>query len=154
MPNTLQDFLATTTEKAAKDLVIALLRLPEDKRNWSPGGDARTPLDLVAECALNTGYTADLIITRQWAAGTMDEYLEKKSEMVTGNWEALHTLLQENTQRVIAAIRTVPDGDLGDPISMPWFTQELSGVIAYPYWNMSYHEGQINYVASILGCLE
>jgi hypothetical protein len=26
-------------------------------------------------------------------------------------------------------------------------------MITYPHWNMTYHEGQINYIASILGCL-
>jgi hypothetical protein len=29
----------------------------------------------------------------------------------------------------------------------------LANIIAYPYWNMSYHEGQVNYIASMLGCL-
>ena len=30
----------------------------------------------------------------------------------------------------------------------------LAQVIAYPHWNMSYHEGQINYIASMLGLLK
>jgi len=32
--------------------------------------------------------------------------------------------------------------------------QSLAEVMAYPYWNMSYHQGQINYIASLLGCLD
>ena len=45
MSNTLQEFLATATQKAADDLDAAFLRLPEEKRAWSPDGKARTALD-------------------------------------------------------------------------------------------------------------
>ncbi len=29
----------------------------------------------------------------------------------------------------------------------------VAQIASYPYWNMCYHEGQINYIASMLGCL-
>ena len=154
MPKILQDFFATATRKAADDITTAFLRLPEDKRNWSPDEKARTAIDQVAECALLNGYTADLIQNRTWTMGSdFTEYTRIKAELAQ-DWNAVKTLLDQNTAKVIAALGTVSDEDLGNPIEMPWRTQTLAEIIAYGYWNMTYHEGQINYIASILGCLE
>ena len=66
MPNSLQVFLTAAPHKAAADLVTALLRLPEEKRDWSPAETARTAIDRVAECAILNGKTASLIRTRIW----------------------------------------------------------------------------------------
>jgi len=38
-------------------------------------------------------------------------------------------------------------------VQMPWGMMTLAQIISYPYWDMSYHEGQINYLASMLVCL-
>lgn len=154
MPSTLHDFLSTATQKAADDLVAAYQRIPEDKQRWSPEGKARTALDQVVECVLLNGYTADLIRNRQWAEGAMETFTKDKAEAEALGWDALNTKLQENTRAVIAALQAVPDSDLQNPIQMPWNTQSLAEIMAYPYWNMSYHQGQINYIASLLGCLD
>lgn len=153
MPHTLQDFLVTATQKAAGDLAAALLRLPEDQRNVSPMGQARTPLDLVAECAVLNGTTADMIDTRQFPTDFDPAAFEQKKVGLSQDWEALRSLLEVNTERAITAIRTIHDEDLASEIAMPWGAVTLAQLAAYPYWNMSYHEGQINYVASMLGCL-
>ena len=154
MPSTLHDFLSAATQQAADDLVTACQRIPEDKQRWSPEGKGRTALDQVAECALLNGYTADLIQNRRWADNAMETFMKDKAEAEALDWDALHAKLQENTKRLIAALQAVPDGDLQNPIQMPWRTQTLAEIMAYPYWNMSYHQGQINYIASLLGCLE
>jgi len=151
MSNTIQTFLASVTETTKNDLVAALLSLPQDKRAWSPADTARTAMDMVAECAMNNGVTAELIETRKWPGHDRDTYLKDKAALAAGDWEALHTLLEQNTERLIAVLRAVPDKDLDIPIETPYGSGPLSGICAYPYWNMSYHLGQINYIASILG---
>jgi len=153
MSITLQAFFADAARQAAADLEAALLRLPEDKRNWSPAEKARTALDQAAECAMLNGYTVDLIQTRKWPADySFDAFFREKAELAR-DWNAVKVLLNQNTAKAAEAIRAVPDEDLGIQIQMPWGLMPLSKIIAYPYWNMSYHEGQINYIASILGCL-
>lgn len=154
MSNTLHDFLSAGTQKAADDLLTAYARIPEDKQRWRPEGKGRTALDQVIECALLNGYTVDLIQNRRWAENAMETFMKDKAEAEVLDWDALQAKLQENTKRVIAALQAVPEGDLQDPIQMPWSTQSLAEVMAYPYWNMSYHQGQINYIASLLGCLD
>jgi hypothetical protein len=153
VPNSLQEFLTNVTQKAAADLETALLRLPDDKRNVSPMGDARTALDMVAECAILNGTTGDIIKNLTFPADfDYSAFVRAKAE-ISQDWNALQSLLRENTSRAIAAIGTVADEDLGIEVQMPWGPLTLAQVIAYPYWNMSYHEGQINYIASMFGCL-
>ena len=150
MPFTLQEFLVRATENVASELVAALLRLPEDKRNWSPMGKARTALNMVAECAILGGTTVDMIRNRAYPADFDRAAFDREKERLATDWPALQALLQENNAKVIAEIATVPEDALGIEVPMPWGTQTLAEIIAYPYWNMSYHEGQINYIASML----
>ena len=152
MPNTLQEFLATATQEAATELETALLRLPEDKRNWSPMGVARTALDMVAECAILNDIT-DIVQSRTFPADFDFAALGRAKSELSQDWNALRSVLHENTSRAVAAIPTVPADDLSIEIEMPWGSVTLAQVISYPYWNMSYHTGQINYLASMLGCL-
>ncbi len=148
MSKTQQEFLANAIEQGAKNLFAALLALPEDKRAWSPNG-ARSALNLVAECALNNGYTADLIENRAWGAPALDEYLVIQNETAAGSLDDLQNLLEANTKRVSAVILSTPDDALGVEIETPFGTMTIAQSIVYPYWNMSYHEGQINFIASM-----
>ena len=152
MSSTLHDFLTGATRKAADDLIAALERLPADKRDWSPMGDARSALDMVAECAILNGTTVEMIQQRAFPPFDWESYRAAKTALVSDPDGAL-ALLRENTTRVVAAIPTVDAADLATEIPMPWGAQSLSSILSYPYWNMTYHEGQINYLASMLGVL-
>jgi len=152
MPRTLQTYLESATPNAAKDLIAAFMRLPEDKRAWSPMGDARTALDQIAECAILNGYVAQTLKSHKFIMG--DDYVGEKKR-VQEDWDALKALFEENTANAVAAIAQTPDEDLDIQVTTPWGEpMKLSQIAAYPFWNMCYHEGQINYIASMLGCLE
>ena len=153
MSTTFQNFIAAATEKAATDLSAALLTLPEDKRGWSPSDSARTALHLVAECALNNGAVIEMIEAGEWRqpSGGQEAYFQIMQEWASGDWNALHTLLMDNTRRLAAALNAVGGEALAAEFVTPYSTGPFSGFMAYPYWNMSYHEGQINYIASLLG---
>ena len=153
MANTLQAFLAEATQKAADNLKTAVERLPEDKRTWSPQGDARSALDQAAEVAILNGATAELMKTRVFASDFDFSEFERMKAELAKDWNAVKALLDVNTPKVIAAIQATSDEELGVQVQMPWGPMTLAQIISYPYWNMSYHEGQINYIASMLGCL-
>jgi hypothetical protein len=145
-----QEFFVSLTEKAAQDLLTALDNLPEENRMWSPMGEARTALDQVAECALLNGSTAKLLRDRTWGSQSgMDEFFNAKAELAK-NEQACKATLQENLPKIVEAIRSVSDADLAVSVEMPWGPMTLGQIITYPYWNMSYHEGQINYLASMI----
>lgn len=154
MSNTMQSYLAAATQKASDDLIAALQQIPEDKHGWRPSETARTALDQAAECALLNGYTAELIQTHQWSMSNMDAYVAEKTDLASGKLENLLSLLKTNTQRLTDAIIATPDETLTIEIQLASRKMPLSEVLGYPYWNMSYHQGQINYIASILGCLK
>jgi uncharacterized damage-inducible protein DinB len=150
MSKHLQEFLGRTARKAAADLEAALLRLPDDKRDWSPMGGARTARDMVAECALLNGGTIQMIQTRAFIADfDMTVFSRAKRELAQDE-NALLSLLHENTEKVAVVIERVDENDLNVEVPMPWGPMTLAQVMAYPYWNMSYHEGQINYIASLI----
>ncbi len=150
MPHTLQDYLVTATHKAAADLATAFLRLPEDRRGWSPEGKGRTALDQVAECAVLNGYTAELIQTRTWQPDWFGTFPAAKAEAAAQDWDMLHARLLEGTARVADAIAAVPDEALADEIQLFGRTMGMAEILARSYWNMTYHEGQISYVGSLL----
>jgi hypothetical protein len=150
MANTVQSLLAESVKTASGDVLTALLSLPEDKRNWSPGGTARTALDMVAECAINNRFTADLIITREWQMNDMEAYAKHKAEVAASGLESLKQLLHENTAYLVNVIEKTADSDLNVEVYTPYGTGPLSGVMTYPYWNMKYHQGQITYIETLL----
>ena len=153
MTNTQQSFLAAATQKAAESLAEAFANLPESKRLWSPAETARPATDQVAECTIINGYMANLLHVRQWPEGQFDRVFTEKAALAAMPWEEVHPRLLESAQRVAAAIFAVPDTDLLDEIETPWRKQTVAELITYPHWNMTYHQGQINYLASLLGPL-
>lgn len=46
---------------------------------------------------------------------------------------------------------SVNERELADVVEMPWPGDfRVADLLTYHYWNMTYHEGQITYIASML----
>lgn len=151
MPGPLQSFISAATTKAANDLISAVENLPEDRRTWSPLEKGRTALDQAAECAILNGFSADLLKSKSFPADfSFDEFSAQKAELAK-DWSAVKALLLSNTSTAVSVIEAVPDSDLGIEIEMPWGNYTVAQTMAYPYWNMSYHEGQTNYIGFLAG---
>jgi hypothetical protein len=144
MALSLQQLLANATIQAAAALEQALLQLPEDKRNWKSSEQSRSALDQVAECAIMNERVIDMIRIQVFPANYA--YIEYQQQILElgSDWPTLQKLLHENAAKVADVIRSISDDDL----------EAQSDSMNYPYWNMTYHIGQINYIASMLGCLE
>jgi hypothetical protein len=152
MPNSLANFLVRVIPKAVDDLETAFNRLPEDKRTWSPAETSRSALNQMAEVAMLNGSSAETIKNRAFPEFDMETYFKQLTELST-DWPTVKAMLDANTAAAIAAIESVPESDLQIEIPSPFGPLTLEQIMAYPYWNTCYHEGQINYIASILGCL-
>ena len=147
----MQALLADITENAATDLIAALESLPPERRDWQPAPAARSALDMVAECAVLNGNTADLIAERR---GKPASYAQEYTRLVAAlrtDEAAARALLTTNTARAIEGIRSVPGDEFSDAIPLPWGSITLQELIVFPYWNMTYHLGQIRYIASLPG---
>jgi hypothetical protein len=144
MSLSLQEFLASATIQAATDLEQALLQLPEDKRNWKSSQQSRSALDQVAECAIMNERVVDMIRLGVFPANYAHIEYQQQIGGLCSDWPTLQKLLHVNAAKVADVIRSVPDEDL----------EAQSDSMNYPYWNMTYHIGQINYIASMLDCLD
>ena len=156
MLNSVQEFLASSTQKAADDLITALDVIPSEKRSWKPSSAARSAIDQVAECAILNGSIVNMIENR---FGPPAEFMAKfvsVKEALAQDEEAVRALHETNAALVVAAIQAVPDEELETDIPLPWGpktwgTMTLRDICAQPYWNMTYHQGQIVYIASLMG---
>lgn len=147
MTLTVQEYAARALEKGAEDLITAAEATPEDQRAWQPLERGRTAVDQVAECAMINGGTAAVVVNRGWSDIDMAEWRQAQAALDT--LEKAVARLRENTARLTAAIRAAPDEALEMEIALPWATRSLADIFLLPYWNMSYHEGQINYIQSL-----
>ena len=116
-------------------------------------GNARTALDQVSECAMLNGGMANLLHTRTMEGFDFEQY-ERTRATLQQDTDALLSVLRENTAKAAAAIRAVPDANLDDQIQLPWGLLTARKSSRTRLYNMSYHEGQMNYLASMLSCLQ
>lgn len=108
---------------------------------------------MLAEVAILNGTTADTLQNRAFGDFDWSGYALQKEELAQ-DWLALKSLLDANTSRVVEVIRALPDEALTVEVQMPWGAMTLTQLASYPYWNARYHEGQINFIASLLGRLK
>jgi hypothetical protein len=154
MPGQLQTFLAKATQEASEDLLKAFDNLPEEKRVWSPMGDARTALNMMAECAIMNSDNPGFIKSRAFPTDyDFGGYMARLGELAQ-DWTKVKKLFDETLPPLIATIKDVPDDALSTIYKLPWGDYDMPQLLSYPYWNMKYHEGQINYIASMLGLLK
>ena len=145
---TIQEYDAAAIEKSAGDLVQAALALPEDKRDWQPLGKGRSALSQLAECAVMGTLAAKIVRAGAYQESLMAEWSEMLPALDTPD-KAI-TQLREGAAALAAAVREAPEADLGNEIALPWATVTLAQFFLMPLWNMSYHEGQINYIGTLL----
>ena len=121
-----------------------------DKAMWSPLDKGRTAANQVGECALIAEMTTKLIELKSMPPVDMSKFGEAVAEIATSPENVL-ALLATNTDALCAAIATMTEADHAVTVTMPWGnTMTLTEVTQLVYWNNTYHEGQINYIATLL----
>jgi hypothetical protein len=144
----------STIQGAIRQSVESLTKLINglgEKASWSPLDKGRTALNQVAECALITGACTGVIgakaapVEIDWAA------FAKAQAELEANPEVLLTTLATNTDAFFVALDGLSAEDAAIEVTMPWgATYTLAGLANVVYWNNTYHEGQINYIQSLL----
>jgi uncharacterized damage-inducible protein DinB len=149
-----QDAMAHYTLEALEMLYRAARRVPADKLDWKPLGEARTVLGLLQECAQSpTWYMGFLDPTYKHGFTNLEEMKQARKQWTT--LEACEQATRENTAMLVEKIRAVTDEDLEKEHMMPWGapTKTLD-IISSQYWNMTYHTGQIYYIQTLYGDME
>ncbi len=143
------------TQKALDDVCRAALSVPDEKRDWSPGGEARTVLGQMQEIAEAGRWFLPII--RDRTTPEFDEHAKKEAVRLRKLHDCVERCIEsarESTSELCQAILHVPDEVLEDEIFMPFgggMTMTVADLIGMHAWNMTYHLGQINQIQLMLG---
>ncbi len=147
MSVTVQEYVARVTEKKAEDLLAAAHAIAEDKRNWKPLGRGRTVIDLIAECAIVNSMSIRLLHERAWDEAGREE--RRQAHAALDTLDKAGASLRDNTRALVKAIRAIPDREMALDVTLPGETSTVAEDMLHPYWNMAYHEGQINFIQTL-----
>ena len=146
-----QELIAYLTRKQVRATFEAARRLPADKLGWKPAPSSRSALDQLQELA-----TA---VTQFWSLYTTGK-MEWDSE-VHQNWyverakitdlDELERMAAADTEKMAEFFAKMPAEQLETVVHLPFPGEyKMADIMCYHYWNAAYHEGQINYIASLL----
>jgi hypothetical protein len=145
----LQTVAAERTRKGAVNLVQLLRVMPPEWLHWKPLDCGRTVIEQAIEC---------ILVNRKWALtlrqGVYTRVPVETVEQVKTTCQdssQVSQLLQEAAEELAAAILALPVTQLDEQIHAPFGTYSVADCCLLGYWNMVYHEGQINYIQTLYG---
>ena|ERR1022692_547697 len=145
---TVQEFIATGTEKASADLLQAFEHTTPEKRGWEPEG-ARSARNVIAECAIMADGMADIVKDGKVPDYDMAKFYADMAALDTD--EKATASLKAGTAKLVGVIKALPNEKLDVPIESPWGTYSTAAWAAHAMTHNSYHEGQINYIQTLYG---
>ena len=145
----LTSYLQESTMRAQRLLTNDLKALPAEKHTACPGGEGRTPINIVAECAAVNGFIAEYLTT-----GKMERPPREQREAFLNSFdtaEKVLTFLEEQTQRLVEALGNLDVNTLGDMVDGPMGPTPRLALAQLPATHMMYHDGQLNYIQTLRG---
>ncbi len=138
---------AVALEKAATAL--------GDNATWSPLGKGRTALNQIVECAGFMAIGAMTISQNAFPLATRDEMIAARDKALADNdtIEKAFATLRANATSLTAALADATDESLQTVVRLPFaggMDKTIAEFVTLIYWNATYHEGQINYISTLL----
>jgi len=142
----------TEADKAKGRLLRTFESVPDDKLSFSPGGEAKTALQIVEHAG-----GSNLFFSR-WIAGTAapnpEEAKKHQDEShVQTRIEALQ-LIEESHRALLASLDGISDATLEDDRESPFGVWKLRDVIYLPILHYHGHASQIDYLQTIWGDMD
>jgi uncharacterized damage-inducible protein DinB len=151
---TIQEFMAESIEKRLASVFRLARTVPEEKLDWTPGGEARTVLDQLQEIAIIPRLHTRILNERQmpeFDATSYQQYNEDRRKLKT--IDECESTAQQYTALFVETIRQFPNEDLERRVLLPFnggLDLSMAEVMQLAYWNLCYHEGQIQFVLNLL----
>ncbi len=128
--------------------------VPEDKLNWSPSDGARPAMSLLQECVQSPGWSTNMLTTR--SVGDFGEESWAAMAAEREQWDTIDKCEAECKVRVGKLIETIdafPEADMTSTLFLPFTGKDHPywDIMMYPYWNATWHTGQIAYIQTLLG---
>jgi hypothetical protein len=133
-------------EQSYADLLGAAEKLG-DKITWSPNDKGRTALDQVAECIVIGNMLLALLEGTTPLAYKPDVFQAAKDEINTSDKAIV--LCKATAEKLTALIQLQTAEQLNTIVDTPFGPRSLIRLLMLIYWNNGYHEGQINYIATL-----
>lgn len=153
--SSLAGFIAKRIQTAGDALHTAFAKMPEERAAWKPtveGNAGRDALDQVLECAYLGAWAAEGYAKGALPAVDWDDY-KVQCDAKRNQADAL-VWLKSSNDALAAAITALSDEKLGESVTDPLHnTPSTWGDFAVDlvYWNLVYHEGQVNYLQVLYG---
>ncbi len=147
-----QTLAVTLTRQAAQALTLAVEATPDDRLAWQPLDQGRSILQQLIDCALANLKWALVLENRAYSR--LPRAFGDVAEMSLTTREAALARLEENVDRLAAAINTLDDDEIGRVLPVPaedGVDLTMAEACLSAYWNMVYHEGQIRYIQTLYG---
>jgi hypothetical protein len=135
-------------KETVRSFIQDIEALPEDALSSSPGGAARSPSAIIAECA---GFA------RMVRANLLGETHERPGEeaeaaaMAGMTKEAALSMVRDASDALLETWNGLPSEDLSKMV--PGFGEDLPAyvMVGYVSQHFAYHDGQLNYVQAMRG---
>lgn len=115
--------------------------IPDEMLGWSPMDYGKSANAILSECAK---------VNLMLAAAFRKENPRDAEKGL--DFPALKNHVLDTAQEVCEAIDSMSDADLEGDIQMPWgMIMPMTDAIFLPASHMNYHDGQINYIQTLLG---
>ena len=144
--------------RAKDQLSRALANTPDDKVNWAPAPTARTPVQIVAHCAMVVKNINDFLDGRPLQftdTAAADKYFREQERPYTTRERAV-SLLEKNSAEYLAWLDALTPERLNTSIQLPFGlgSAPLAAGLAFPAAHTQGHVGQIDYIQTIYGDLD
>jgi hypothetical protein len=146
MSHAVQTLLGNRVKLGADELIKLIDQLGAEKMALKPMGKCRSALDQAAECAMLLGYCTETLENSGYQGEFDFAKYQAEKDKLAEDWNNVKALLLENADKFAHVALTIPDEKLPVKMNLPWGELSAEDVMVYPYWNLSYHAGQITYI--------
>ena len=146
--------LIAMMQNAHDGLVRTVTSVPDDKMSWKPLDNGRAVLDLLGDAAQTAGMIAKLAQSRGEIKPSYEIFAQLKAERIDWTRDDGMRVLEENTQKLYAAIGELSEAELMQPVTMEiggGMTMPLSAWIMMAYRTFISRFAQINYIQTLYG---
>jgi len=142
-----QETIIKLIEEGLPMLLNGVKAMPEEKLTWKPAETARTAMEVAAEAVSMLSACAGMLENRG-----MSKHGDDESRPTTV--AELEAAAKEGAAKLYAVIRAFPEADFEKTLDLPWGKMSFFQIMSYPYWNIMWHAGQINYIQTLYGDTE
>lgn len=139
------------TERQLDTLFRDARALPADRLDWKPTPESRSALNQLQEVATSADIFRAALKERKivWSDEMFSAWLQERAKYT--DLDTLEKVAREGHARLYEDILNLTEDELDEPFDMPFPGEwKLADVLTYYHYNASYHDGQINFIGTLL----